>query len=148
MSLYLLQGDSHVLMLGAADNGCANLIYNLVPEPVRDPPYPERALADCNSPLLVEFDLGILACGGGNSKECHHLPWGGNSWVPHSTMIYSHTNGEAVVIQGKVWASGGRLETELYDGGQWVAGPNLPFNCFDHRMVVLNSREVSKPSHI
>lgn len=129
--------------MGATDSGCTNLIYNLVPEPVRDPPYPERSLADCSFPMLTEFDNGILACGGGGSRECHHLPWGGQVWQPHSTMINSHTRGQAVVIQGKVWVSGSRLATELYDGSQWVAGPNLPFSCSDHRMIVISSQEVS-----
>ena len=58
--------------MGALDKGCANIIYRLVPEPARIPVYPERPHSDCSGQVVIEYDQGILACGGGITKACHH----------------------------------------------------------------------------
>ena len=79
---YAPSGPSHALLLGATSKGCANIVYRLVPEPARIPAYPERPHSDCYGQFVIEYDNGILACGGGTTRACHHYRFVGvpNQW--------------------------------------------------------------------
>ena len=68
-------GPSHAIIMGSHGKGCANIIYRLVPEPAKIPVYPERPQSECFGQVVIEYDNGILACGGGNTRTCHHLRW-------------------------------------------------------------------------
>ena len=84
-------GPSHALLLGATDKGCANIVYRLVPEPARIPAYPERPHSDCYGQFAIEYDNGILACGGGSTRTCHHYRFAGGApisgWIANFQLF-------------------------------------------------------------
>ena len=106
---------------------------------------PERPCEadNCHGAISVEFEGGILSCGGGNSLLCHHYAWGATAWTTRPPMQRSHFPGSAVVLGGtKVWVSGGSTKTDLFQNGTWTDGPDLQESCFLHSFVALSEEEV------
>ena len=111
---------------------------------------PERPCEadNCHGAISVEFEGGILSCGGGNSLLCHHYAWGATSWTARPPMTRSHFPGKAVVLGGnKIWVSGGSTKTDLFENGAWTDGPDLLRECTLHSFVALSDNEACICKH-
>lgn len=135
----------HVFIMGATGTGMANMVYSTNPMLSGSITIPERPCegGNCHGSISVEFDGGILSCGGGYSLLCHHFAWGGTAWTTKPSMTRAHFRGKAVVLGGtKVWVSGGSIKTDVFENGAWTEGPDLLQSCSFHTFEALSDVEV------
>ena len=135
-------GTKHVLLIcGESD------LYDHSLNATASPPtiFPERPCGtNCSNPMSVQFDGGVLVCGGGSATHCHHLKWGAEDWSDFPSMLRSHIRGTATVVRNLVWMVGGTsVETDQFIDGQWVDGPKIPYVGYQSELVTVSWSKVS-----
>ena len=137
-----LAGTEHVLLICGRSE-----LYDYSLNATASPPatFPVRPCgSNCSGHMSVQFDGGVLICGGGTGTHCHHLKWGAKSWSDYPSMLRSHERGSAAVVRNIVWMVGGTsVETDQFVDGQWVDGPQIPWVGFMSKLVTVSWDKVS-----